>query len=236
MTTTSPATHWIRGGLLGLAVYGLLVSYTTRTPQPDPVGDPDGWARFVSTPTYLAEHLASSVLGTVLVILGTIALGAHLISIRAARAAITGMVLAVTGQILFAVPAALSTFATPAIGAAYLAGAEDVLAQQFPDVLGPITGLALLLTVAGNLILAVAIWRSDVLPRWTAATWAAGTVTFYLLGAALGMSTTGASLPTQPIGGALLAISAAGFAFAATRRHHAESPIALRTSTTPAMI
>jgi uncharacterized membrane protein YgdD (TMEM256/DUF423 family) len=146
------------------------------------------------------------------------------------------MVLAVTGQILFAVPAALSTFATPAIGAAYLAGAEDVLAQQFPDVLGPITGLALLLTVAGNLILAVAIWRSDVLPRWTAATWAAGTVTFYLLGAALGMSTTGASLPTQPIGGALLAISAAGFAFAATRRHHAESPIALRTSTTPAMI
>ena len=42
MTTTSPATHWIRGGLLGLAVYGLLVSYTTRTPQPDPVGDPDG--------------------------------------------------------------------------------------------------------------------------------------------------------------------------------------------------
>ena len=75
------------------------------------------------------------------------------------------------------------------------------MAQQFPAALGPITALAMLLAVAGNLVLALAIWKSRILPRWTAATFAAGTVTFYLLGAALGMSTTGASLPTQPIGG-----------------------------------
>jgi hypothetical protein len=42
MTTTSPATNWIRAGLLSLPVYGLLVGYATRTPQPDPVSDPDG--------------------------------------------------------------------------------------------------------------------------------------------------------------------------------------------------
>ena len=122
MTTTSPATPWIRAGLLALPVYGVLISYATRAPQPDPASDPDSWAHFVSTPTYLTEHLASSVLGTVLMILGTGALGAYLTITRSARIALAGMVAAVTGQILFAVPAALSTFATPAIGVAYLDG------------------------------------------------------------------------------------------------------------------
>ena len=223
MTTSSPATPWIRAGLLALPVYGVIVSYATRTPQPDPVSDPAGWATFVSTPRYLAEHLASGVLGTVLVILGTVALGAYLSSTRSARMALGGMVAAVTGQILFAVPATLSTFATPAIGAAYLNGHQDVMAQQFPAVLGPITALAMLLAVVGNLILAVAIWKTGVLPRWTGATFAAGTVTFYLLGAALGMSTTGASLPTQPIGGALLAIGAAGIAWTAIHVGHVDA-------------
>lgn len=236
MTTTSPATNWIHAGLLGLPVYGLLVGYATRTPQPDPVTDPAGWAHFVSSPTYLTEHLASSVLGTVLVILGTVALGAYLTGTRAARLALPGMVLALTGQILFTVSAALSTFATPAIGAAYLAGNQDVMAQQFPAALGPITALALLLAVVGNLLLTVAIWRSHALPRWAGATFAAGTVTFYLLGAALGMSTTGASLPTQPVGGALLAISTAGIAWAAIHRPSPTQPsTASRPNVNPAL-
>ena len=38
-----------------------------------------------------------------------------------------------------------------------------------------------------------------------------------VLGAALGMATTGASLPTQPVGAALLAISGAWIAWAALR-------------------
>jgi hypothetical protein len=46
------------------------------------------------------------VLGTVLMILGTVALGAYLTGTRDARLALPGMVLAVTGQILFTVSAA----------------------------------------------------------------------------------------------------------------------------------
>jgi hypothetical protein len=76
---------------------GWLISYATRTPQPDPAIDPDGWTHIVSTPTYLTEHLASGVFGTVLVILGTVALGSYLSSTRAARMALAGMVAAVTG-------------------------------------------------------------------------------------------------------------------------------------------
>jgi hypothetical protein len=47
--------------------------------------------------------------------------------------------------------------------------------------------------------------------------WAVATFIFYVLGAALGMATTGASLPTQPVGAALMAVSGAWIAWAATR-------------------
>src|SRR5215213_4013202 len=119
MSTTSTPPAWIRTGLMALPLYGLILGVTTRTPQPDQVLDPEEWAQFVSTSSYLAEHIASSVVGAVLVILGTLALGAFLSRSQAPRLALWGTVLAVTGQTLFMVPGTISTFATPAIGAAY---------------------------------------------------------------------------------------------------------------------
>ena len=59
--------------------------------------------------------------------------------------------------------------------------------------------------------------------------WAAATLIFYVFGAALGMATTGASLPTQPIGAVLMAVSGAWIAWAAVRRHTDTA-----TPTTPA--
>ncbi|HEX5383643.1 MAG TPA: hypothetical protein VFW54_03315, partial [Propionibacteriaceae bacterium] len=53
--------------------------------------------------------------------------------------------------------------------------------------------------------------------------WGAATLIFYVLGAALGMATTGASLPTQPIGGALMAASGAWIAWAALQKPAIES-------------
>jgi hypothetical protein len=52
---------------------------------------------------------------------------------------------------------------------------------------------------------------------WIAATW-----TFYVLGAALGMATTGAALPTQPVGAVLMTISSAGIAWAVLRHRSGE--------------
>jgi len=128
-----------------------------------------------------------------------------------------GMVLSITGYVLFTVPAVISTFATPAIGAAYLAGNREVMTLEFSPVLTVIVVLALLLTVIGNGLLSVAIWRSGSLPKWAGVIWGVATLIFYVLGAALGMATTGASLPTQPIGAALMAIAAAWIAWAAYR-------------------
>ena len=213
----TPAAGWIRVGLFALPVYGLLTAYATLEPQPDQVRDPDGWARFVSSTSYLVGHIVGNVIGTALVIFGTFALGAFLATSRAPRLALWGMVLAVAGHILFTVPGAISTFATPAIGTAYLAGNRDVMALEFPPVMTAILALGLLLAVIGNTILGVAIWRSGTLPRWAGVIWIVGTLIFYVLGAALGMATTGASLPTQPIGAALLAISGAWIAWAALR-------------------
>ena len=156
-------------------------------------------------------------------IFGTLALGAFLAGLRTPRLALWGMVLAAAGQILFMVPGTISTFGTPPIGAAYLAGNRNVMALEFSGALGLITALALLLTLVGNILLGLAIWRSGVLPKWAGGLWIAATLVFYVLGAALGMATTNASLITQPIGGLLLAISGGWIAGAVLRRRSARS-------------
>ena len=219
----TPADSWIGVGRFALPLYGVLIAYSTLKPQPDQVSDPEGWARFVSNTSYLVGHVLGNVLGTALVIFGTFALGALLATSRAPRLGLWGMVLSIIGYVLFTVPGVISTFATPAIGAAYLAGNREVMSLEFSAILTVITLLALLLAVIGNGLLSVAIWRSGTLPRWAGVIWAAATLIFYVLGFALGMATTGASLPTQPIGGALLAIGGAWIALAAIRQQATES-------------
>jgi hypothetical protein len=213
----TPTAGWIRVGLFALPVYGLLIAYATLKPQPDQVADPEGWARFVSSTSYLIGHVLGNVLGTALVIFGTFALGALLATSRAPRLGLWGMVLSITGYVLFTIPGVISTFATPPIGAAYLAGNREVMSLEFAPILTVITLLALLMAVVGNGLLSVAIWRSGILPRWAGVIWAAATLIFYVLGFALGMATTGASLPTQPIGAALMAIAGAWIAWAGYR-------------------
>jgi hypothetical protein len=225
----SAAESWTRIGLFTLPVYGALLAATTGTPQPDQTRDPMGWAQFVSTPDYLAQHVLTNVVSPPLVVLGTVALGALLAGSRASRSALTGMVISVVGHVLLMVPGAISTFATPAIGGAYLDGNTDVMTLRFGDTLTLTFLLALLLTVAGSVTLGVAVWRSRVLPRWTGALWAVAAVVFYLAGAALGMATTGASLPTQPVGGVLMAVSGAAIAWAGV--HHVSASSVNRLST-----
>ena len=205
----SPARSWVLAGLIGLSVYGVLVAVGTWRPQPDQDADPLAWARFVSSTQYAVEHVLSNVVGGVLVVLGTVALGACLASGRSARWGLSGMVLVVVANVLFLVPGGLSTFTTPAIGEAYVGGNREVMLLEFSPVLDVVLVLGLLCALVGNLVLSVAMWRSETVPRGAALLWAASAVVFYLLGAALGMATTGASLLTQPLGGLLLAVAAA---------------------------
>jgi hypothetical protein len=203
-------TRWIGVGLIALPVSALMTALSTLKPQPDQEKDPQAWAEFVSTPIYLTSHVIGSTGGTILGIFGFLALGIYLAGGRAARTAVPATIIAVFAQTLLLVPSVISTFVTPAVGHAYLAGIPEVMELEFPASMVATFVLGLLLAFVGQVLLGVAVWRSSVLPKGAGALWIAATVIFYPLGVVLGMVTTGSSLPTQPVG-ALLAAAAGGW-------------------------
>jgi hypothetical protein len=220
---TTDIINWIRTGLLTLPLYGLLTFWSTLDPQPDQNKDPEAWARFVSAPSYLVSHLFGSIAGTIFAILGIFALGAYLANSRAGRLGMVAMVTTVLGQALFLVIGGISTFATPAIGRAYLEGTKAVMQVEFPSAM-MLTFLAgILLALVGNVLMGLAIWRSGTLPRWAGIIWIVSAVMFYVLGVVLGQATTGASLVTQPITSLLIVASGGWIAFSALRRPYVET-------------
>ena len=214
--------HWILAGLWTLPVSGLITAWATLEPQPDQERDPDAWARFVSSDSYQLSHLLGATGGTVLAIFGVFALGCSLANSRVGRLALAAMVVTVAGTALLLVPAAISTFATPAIGKAYLEG-QEVMQLEFPAAMSGSFLLGLLLAFLGNVLLGIAVWHSRTLPRWAGAAWAAGAVLFYILGVVLGQATTGSSLPTQTAGALLTAVAGGWIAWDVTRQRQ-ETP------------
>ena len=196
--------RWIRAGLWVLPASWLLTAWSSLEPQPDQEIDPVAWARFVSSDSYQVSHLVGSTGGTLLAVFGLFALGCFLAGSRSGRLALAAMVMAVAGTTLLLVPAVISTFVTPAVGRAYLAGNQDVMQLEFPGSMSAAFMAGLLLAFAGTVLLGVAAWRSRMLPRWAGALWVAGAVVFYALGVVMGLATTGSSLPTQSAGAALL--------------------------------
>jgi MFS family permease len=108
--------NWIRTGLLALPVYGLLTFWSTLDPQPDQTKNPEAWARFVGSTSYLVDHMLGAIGGAVLAMLGVFALGALLPNGRAGRMGLVGMVFTVVGQALGLVIGGVSTFATTESG------------------------------------------------------------------------------------------------------------------------
>jgi hypothetical protein len=144
----------------------VLTLWTTFIHQPDPKADFEAYARYVSTTSYLVEHLFGSILGVMLAIFGAVALSIYLSS---RRSALVGMVTSVAGHILILTILGMSTFATPAVGRAYLEGQRNIV-EVNQDILGaPVIGTALLgglLYSTGTILFGVAMWRSAMLPRW----------------------------------------------------------------------
>ncbi len=215
--------NWIRVGLLALPIYGLLTAWSTLDPQPDSSKHPEAWSRFVGSTSYLVDHIFGAIGGTVLAILGVFALGAYLANSRAGRMGLAAMVMTVVGHALSLVIGGVSTFASNALGRAYLAGMEEVQQVEYPSAMMVTFGVAILLALVGNVLLGVAVWRSGTLPKWAGALWVASALMFYVLGAVTGMLTTGASLPTQPVGGLLIAISGAWIAWSVLRQPSTEA-------------
>ncbi|MFF0945137.1 hypothetical protein ACFYE2_13050 [Kocuria sp. CPCC 205300] len=211
-------TGWIGAGLLALPVAGLLTAWSTIGAQPDQTTDPEAWARFVTSKAYMLGHVLGSTGGTILAIFATFALGVHLATSRAGGLAVPAMVITVAGHTLLLVPAAISTFVTPAVGQAYLDGTPEVMRITFPDEMTVAFLLGLLFALVGNVLLGVAVWCSQTLPRGAGALWILATVVFYLLGVVLGQATTGSSLPTQTIGAVMAAVAGGWIAWSVLRR------------------
>ena len=222
-------TRWIGIGLLGLPLYGALTFWSSLDSQPDPSTHYDAWSRFVTTDHYLLTHLFGSIGGAVLAILGVFALGAYLATSRAGRLGLAAMVATVVGQALGLTIGGASTFAAPEEGQAHLVGIEEYakLNTEQPmlsdTALMATFGLAILLMFVGSVLLGVAVWRSGVLPKWAGAIWAASALMFYVLGAVLGMATTGGSLVTQPLAALLMVIGGGWMAYSVLRRPSARA-------------
>ncbi len=209
-------TRSIGIGLLGLPLYGALTLWSSVDPQPDPNTHLEAWSRFVTTESYVLKHLLLSDLGIVFAIFGTFALGVHLASSRAGRMGLWAMVVTVFGSALFLTIGGVTTFAAPEEGQAVLAGVEEFesLPTIFANTLMMATfGVAVLLMLAGNVLLGVAVWRSGTLPGWAGALWVAGSA-LPLLGQVYIMLPIGADStpPTVPMGAVLLAIGGAWMA------------------------
>jgi hypothetical protein len=200
---------WIGVGLLGLPLYGVLTFWSSLNPQPDPNTDYEAWSQYVTTDHYVLTHVFGSILGLILAIFGTFALGAYLAKSRAGRLGLVAMVITVLGSALFLPGIGVSTFAAPEEGQAYLAGIEGLaeLPTSSADIaLGATSLLMVVLLFVGNVLLGVAVWRSRTLPKWAGALWAAAPVFMYPLGLVYAATIGPASTPPTVLVGALLVV------------------------------
>jgi hypothetical protein len=207
-------TNWIRLGLFALPLYGALTFWSSLHPQPDPNTHYEAWARFVTTNHYVLTHVFGSILGLILSIFGTFALGAYLTTSHAGRMGLVAMVITVLGSALFLPGMGVSAFSAPEEGQAYLAGIEGLaeLPTSSADVALAATSLLMVvLLLVGNVLLGVAVWRSGTLPKWAGALWAAAPVFMYPLGLVYEMTIGPASTPPTVLVGALLVVVGGGW-------------------------
>jgi hypothetical protein len=205
---------WIRIGLWALPLYGLLTLWTTFTHQPNLNTDFEAYARYVSTTTYLMDHVFGSILGVTLAIFGAVALGAYLSS---RRSALIAMILSVAGNALILTVFGMSTFATPAVGRAYLEGMRNII-EVNQDILGlPLVLTALvggLLYSAGTILFGIAVWRSATLPTWAGVLYAPTGLLLSIVGLTMGAA--------QTLAAVLIIASGAWIAWSAMRQPSTE--------------
>ena len=203
---------WVRIGVWALPVYGLLTFWATLTHEPNRQTEVEAYARYISTTSYLAQHILGSIFGTILAIFGVIALAAYLANGRAGRLALVAMVMSVAGNCLILTIFGFSTIVSPVIGELYLAGQQD--AMKVNEAIFGSTAFALLavpgllLYLGGAILSGVAIWRSGTLPRWAGVLYAP---TGFLIAAGVAIGAA------QTLGSALLVAAGIWIAWSVMR-------------------
>jgi hypothetical protein len=170
----------IRAGAIALAAAGLLfLAYPALRPWHDE-GTVAGATASMSSTAWVTAHFFA-MLGFILVPLGLLALRSALAATRAEPLALTAAVLAWIGSGLVlpyygAEDFGLHAIAGPAGPRAGLLGL--VHAVRFQPLAATIFATGLLLLAAAAVMAAIAVWRSDVLPRASAILFAAGLTLF----------------------------------------------------------
>jgi hypothetical protein len=167
MSTT--AHRAARAGLWALPAYGLLLGLSTLTHQPS-TDDFDAYARYITTGVFLVSHLAASIFGAALAILGAVAVTAYLIRGRAAGTAVTGLVITTVTNVFLAAAFGSAAFVQPGLGRAHLAGVAGMPALNDDTAYGPaLFATALTATfflVVAAIVLGTAIARTSSRLRW----------------------------------------------------------------------
>ena len=171
----------IRAGAVALAAAGVLfVAYPALRPWHDE-GTIAGATASMSSAAWVAAHFFA-ILGFTLMPLGLLALRSALAPTRAEPLALTAAVLAWIGSGLV-----LPYYGAEDFGLHAIAGSagpkSDLLsvvdAVRFQPLAATIFGTGLILLAAAATMAAIAVWRSNVLPRASAILFAAGMVLFF---------------------------------------------------------
>jgi hypothetical protein len=153
-------------GVWLLPAFGLLLALSTIRQQPPVQTDFEGYARFVTTGEFLLSHLAASIGGAALAILGVCSVFVLLAGGRFRRAALIGTIITVIAQVYLASAFGSAAFVQPGIGRAYLRG-ETAAAQALnaDTAYGPAliatAALSVLLWFIGTVFLVVALVRTS---------------------------------------------------------------------------
>lgn len=178
-----PVRTFARGALWALPVWAAMLFLGTLTHQPDPQKDFAGFAAYVTTTSFLLSHLVNSITGAAIGSIGVIGLVFYLQDSKVVGRAITGMVATVVSNTLVSSIFGAAAFAQTAMGRMFQAGqtnALDFYNQVYNGALFGTALIALLLFMAGGILIGNAISSSGSFPRWTGWVYAISIVVFVL--------------------------------------------------------
>lgn len=180
---THQVRAFARAALWTLPVWAALLFWSTLTHQPDPQTALSDFAKYVTTDLFLLNHLIGSIAGAALGSIGVIGLMLFLQDSKVMGRTISGMVATVAANTLLSSVFGAAAFAQPAVGRVFLAGQQNALDFYNHVYAGPLLVtvlVALLLFIAGGVLIGSAIAACGRFPGWTGWVYAVSTVGFLL--------------------------------------------------------
>jgi hypothetical protein len=160
---------WARRSVWLLPVWAVLLAASTVTHQPDSRTDFPAYADYVTTTPFLVSHLALSIVGAGLGIVGAAALAVLVAGGGKGRTGLRGFGLFAMGNVLATSVFGVAAFFQPAIGRAFHDGITEAAAID-RDVYGPVLNLTvaagMVAMILGTAWLARALAAAVELPRW----------------------------------------------------------------------